>query len=85
MTTAAPARIVALDAARGTAIIAMVAFHLIWDLGNFGYIDRDFPYSASVKLFGHAIATLSCSSSASAWSWRARGAPARGRSGAGFS
>ena len=56
MTTAAPARIVALDAARGTAIIAMVAFHLIWDLGNFGYIDRDFPYSASVKLFGHAIA-----------------------------
>ena len=57
MTTAAPARIVALDAARGVAIIAMAAFHLIWDLGNFGYIDRDFPYSASVKLFGHAIAT----------------------------
>ncbi len=57
MTTAAPARIVILDAARGTAIIAMAAFHLIWDLGNFGYIDRDFPYSPSVKLFGHAIAT----------------------------
>jgi len=56
MTTAAPARIVALDAARGTAIVAMAAFHLIWDLGNFGYIDRDFPYSPSVKLFGHAIA-----------------------------
>jgi len=34
----------------------MAAFHLIWDLGNFGYIDRDFPYSPSVKLFGHAIA-----------------------------
>jgi uncharacterized membrane protein len=58
MTTAAPARIVALDAARGGAIIAMVAFHLIWDLGNFGYIDRNFPYSAGVKLFGHAIATV---------------------------
>jgi uncharacterized membrane protein len=56
MTAAAPARIVALDAARGAAIVAMVAFHLIWDLGNFGYIDRDFPYSAGVKLFGHAIA-----------------------------
>ena len=56
MTTATPARIVLLDAARGTAIIAMVAFHLIWDLGNFDYIDRDFPYSPSVKLFGHAIA-----------------------------
>jgi uncharacterized membrane protein len=57
VTTAAPARIIILDAARGTAIIAMAAFHLIWDLGNFGYIDRDFPYSPSVKLFGHAIAT----------------------------
>src|SRR5208283_3692105 len=57
MSAASPARVVALDVARGAAIVAMVAFHLIWDLGNFGYIDRDFPYSAGVKLFGHAIAT----------------------------
>jgi uncharacterized membrane protein len=56
MSEATPARIVALDAARGAAIVAMAAFHLIWDLGNFGYIDRDFPYSIGVKLFGHAIA-----------------------------
>jgi uncharacterized membrane protein len=56
MTAAASARIVALDAARGAAIVAMVAFHLIWDLGNFGYIDSELPYSAGVKLFGHAIA-----------------------------
>lgn len=56
MTVAASTRIVAVDVARGVAIIAMVAFHLIWDLGNFGYIDREFPYSAGVKLFGHAIA-----------------------------
>jgi len=48
MSEATPARIVALDAARGAAIVAMAAFHLIWDLGNFGYIDRDFPYSIGV-------------------------------------
>lgn len=54
--TAASSRIVALDAARGWAVVAMVAFHLIWDLGNFGYIHRDIPYSLGVKLLGHAIA-----------------------------
>ena len=85
MTTAAPARIVALDAARGAAIVAMVAFHLIWDLGNFGYIDRDFPYSASVKLFGHAIAiAFLFIVGVSLVVARARGAGRR-RSGAGFS
>ncbi len=54
--TSACARIVALDVARGLAVAAMVAFHFIWDLGNFGYIDRDFPYSLGVKAFGHTIA-----------------------------
>ncbi len=56
MSAAGPARVVALDVARGAAVIAMIAFHLIWDLGNFGYIDGNFPYSVGVKLFGHAIA-----------------------------
>jgi uncharacterized membrane protein len=56
MSAASPARVVALDIARGAAVVAMVAFHLIWDLGNFGYIDRDFPCSVGVKLFGHSIA-----------------------------
>ena len=51
----APARVASLDAARGLAIVAMIAFHLIWDLGNFGYIDASIPFSAGVKLFGHAI------------------------------
>jgi uncharacterized membrane protein len=49
-------RAVALDAARGASVLAMVAFHFTWDLGNFGYIDRDLPYSAGVKALGHAIA-----------------------------
>ncbi|QGM48077.1 DUF1624 domain-containing protein [Methylocystis heyeri] len=35
----------------------MVAFHLVWDLGNFNYIDPDIPFSPGFKLIGHAIAT----------------------------
>jgi uncharacterized membrane protein len=53
--TASP-RLAALDAARGAAVVAMVMFHLIWDLGNFNYIDPEIPYAPGVKLFGHAIA-----------------------------
>lgn len=49
-------RVGGLDAARGLAVIAMFAFHFIWDLGHFGYIDAEIPYSKGVKLFGHAIA-----------------------------
>ncbi len=48
-------RLAALDVARGAAIVAMILFHTIWDLGNFGYIERAIPYSFGVKLFGHAI------------------------------
>lgn len=46
----------ALDVARGLAVLAMVAFHLTWDLGHFGYIAASIPWSAPVKAFGHAIA-----------------------------
>jgi uncharacterized membrane protein len=46
----------ALDAARGLAVVAMVAFHLIWDLAHFGYIPHAVPWSAPVKAFGHSIA-----------------------------
>lgn len=45
-----------LDAARGLAVVAMVVFHLIWDLAHFGYIDHAIPWSAPVKAFGHTIA-----------------------------
>jgi len=51
-----PGRLAWLDAARGLAVVSMVVFHLIWDLGNFGYVDADLPFSPGVKLFGHAIA-----------------------------
>jgi uncharacterized membrane protein len=50
------ARWAALDAARGLAVVAMVLFHLIWDLGHFGYIAAAIPWSAPVKAFGHSIA-----------------------------
>lgn len=49
-------RLYALDAARGLAVLAMVAFHLTWDLGHFGYIDASIPWSAPFKAFGHSIA-----------------------------
>jgi uncharacterized membrane protein len=56
VTATASPRVAALDAARGAAVVAMVMFHLIWDLGNFKYIDPEIPYAPAVKLFGHAIA-----------------------------
>lgn len=49
-------RLVALDIARGVAVLAMFVFHFTWDLGHFGHIDPAFPYSPGFKLFGHAIA-----------------------------
>jgi uncharacterized membrane protein len=63
MSEAAPARrlerkrLTWLDTARGVAVLAMFAFHFIWDLGHFGYIDPDFPFTFGVKAFGHAIAS----------------------------
>jgi uncharacterized membrane protein len=49
-------RSLALDAARGLAVVAMVVFHTIWDLGHFGFIAADIPWSAPVSAFGHSIA-----------------------------
>lgn len=50
------ARLLWLDAARGLAVVAMVAFHVIWDLAHFGYIEQSIPWSAPVRAFGHGIA-----------------------------
>ncbi|MGJ0397081.1 MAG: heparan-alpha-glucosaminide N-acetyltransferase [Methylocystis sp.] len=46
----------ALDAARGLAVLAMVGFHLIWDLAHFGYAPANLPWTPPVRIFGHSIA-----------------------------
>jgi len=46
----------ALDVARGLAVVAMVVFHLIWDLAHFGYAPANLPWSVPVRMFGHSIA-----------------------------
>lgn len=50
------ARLPLIDFLRGLALWAMFAFHLVWDLAQFGWIDRDTPYTPLVHWFGHAIA-----------------------------
>jgi len=49
-------RWLALDVARGLAVLAMIIFHSIWDLSHFGYAPANLPWSAPVRLFGHSIA-----------------------------
>lgn len=61
MTDAAPAspppRISAIDALRGAALLGMFVFHFTWDLGFFGLIPREFPYSPGFMFFGHIVAS----------------------------
>jgi uncharacterized membrane protein len=45
-----------LDMARGLAVLAMVVFHVIWDLSHFGYAPANLPWSTPVRIFGHSIA-----------------------------
>ena len=49
-------RIVALDMARGGALVAMFAYHLVWDLAHFGYIDGRTPFLPQMRIFSHVIA-----------------------------
>lgn len=49
-------RWLALDVARGLAVLAMIVFHLIWDLSHFGYAPATLPWSTPVRIFGHSIA-----------------------------
>jgi uncharacterized membrane protein len=48
-------RIPLVDAARGTAILAMFVFHLTWDLSYFGYIDPQFVFERAFSIFGDTI------------------------------
>lgn len=51
------ARIAALDVARGGALVAIFAYHLVWDFAHFDYIDARTPFLPEMRLFSHAIAS----------------------------
>jgi len=67
------ARIPAIDAMRGVALIGMAGFHFVWDLGFFGLIPPRLPFSAPVMLFGHAIAIAFLALSGASLALAARG------------
>ena len=50
-------RIVAIDVARGVALVAMTVYHFSWDLALFNYLDWSFVTSRPWVLFARAIAT----------------------------
>lgn len=50
-------RILALDLARGIAIIAMAVFHFTWDLEFFGFVERGLTATFEWKSFARLIAT----------------------------
>ena len=59
---AAPARaqgrrIVAIDVARGVALVAMTVYHFSWDLSFFGYVDPALVNARPWQLFARSIAT----------------------------
>src|SRR5688572_15752760 len=51
-----PARLPAIDAARGVAIVAMVVYHFAWDLGFFGFISADVGGDLGWRIFARSIA-----------------------------
>jgi uncharacterized membrane protein len=50
-------RIVALDAARGLALVAMAIYHFAWDLEFFGYADAGMTAAGGWKFFARCIAS----------------------------
>ena len=49
-------RLVLIDALRGAALVAMFSYHLVWDLGFFGFVDADVPMQPAFKAYGHVVA-----------------------------
>ncbi len=50
-------RIIALDAARGFALVAMAVYHFGWDLSFFGYVDSASVNDGPWKIFARCIAS----------------------------
>lgn len=57
MRTKLVSRIVALDVARGVALLAMAVYHCAWDLEFFGYLDGGTTETGGWRLFARAIAS----------------------------
>tara|TARA_R110000751_G_scaffold180038_2_gene286463 strand:- start:4733 stop:5713 length:981 start_codon:yes stop_codon:yes gene_type:complete len=51
-----PARIAAIDVARGGALVAMAIYHFTWDLEFFGYVPAAMTAEGGWKLFARSIA-----------------------------
>lgn len=49
-------RLPIIDAARGVAVLAMIAYHFSWDLRYFGYIAADVEGALPWRIFAHATA-----------------------------
>jgi uncharacterized membrane protein len=56
MTPGASGRWPLIDAARGVAILAMIVYHAVWDLGYFGLIRIDAAEDPAWRWFAHIIA-----------------------------
>ena len=50
-------RIVAIDVARGAALLAMASYHFTWDLEFFGYVDPGLTAFGGWKLYARCIAS----------------------------
>jgi uncharacterized membrane protein len=50
------ARLPLIDTARGVALVAMVVYHLAWDLRYFGYIASEVESGLGWRIFAHTIA-----------------------------
>ena len=54
-TTPPSGRIVAIDVARGLALLGMGTYHLIWDLAYFGVAAPELPYSEPMRILSHVV------------------------------
>jgi uncharacterized membrane protein len=54
--TAPGPRIIAIDAARGAALLGMAIYHLSWDFAYFHLAPSDLPTNPPMRLFSHTVA-----------------------------
>ena len=50
------ARLAVVDLARGAALIGMAVYHLSWDFAYFHLVPPEFPSTAPMRLYSHAVA-----------------------------